>query len=239
MGGWGSGEWTRDGTKRTVESCCYLDVWLLARQGVLEPGSEFKEVWDQDYELCGATTEAGIELTLRRDNGGQIAGCLVPLTWMACHYGGKRPYFRCPGCGRRMRRLYLASGYFGCRQCHDLAYESQNQRGYNRAAGRRVRTWRKIYGELDLEEDGLSPKFKQMRRLYLVEGYFGRLQCHELDEDGFPPKPKRMRWSTYARLLTKLLEAEEEIEFWWMREKIMIMARLNRIDVRTGWKKGS
>jgi len=40
---------------------------------------------------------------------------------------GRQAFFRCPapGCGRRMRYLYLRGRYFRCRRCHDLAYVSQ------------------------------------------------------------------------------------------------------------------
>jgi hypothetical protein len=55
----------------------------------------------------------------------------VPLTWTACHFGGKRPWFVCSVCangrycGRRVAVLYLAGDSFACRRCYGLAYESQ------------------------------------------------------------------------------------------------------------------
>lgn len=51
-----------------------------------------------------------------------------------CHFGGFRFWFICPliyngrRCGRRVGVLYLNGDYFGCRQCHDIAYRSQYER---------------------------------------------------------------------------------------------------------------
>ena len=60
----------------------------------------------------------------------------VPITWTACHLGGRRPWFICP-CGRRVAVLYGAGELFACRHCCGLAYESQQepvgQRGLGRA----------------------------------------------------------------------------------------------------------
>ena len=56
----------------------------------------------------------------------------VDLVSTACHYGGRRWWFRCTAsrnglyCGRRVGRLYLAPGgkYFACRHCYNLTYQS-------------------------------------------------------------------------------------------------------------------
>lgn len=57
----------------------------------------------------------------------------VAIESTRCHFGGLRHWFICPlvvdgrACGRRCRCLYLAgtSGYFGCRECHRLTYQSR------------------------------------------------------------------------------------------------------------------
>ena len=41
------------------------------------------------------------------------------------HFSGRRCWFSCPECDCRCAILYRRHGYFGCRKCHDLAYESQ------------------------------------------------------------------------------------------------------------------
>jgi hypothetical protein len=61
----------------------------------------------------------------------------VPVVWTQCHFGGKRPYFTCPGvvngesCMRRVAKLYKppAGHYFLCRHCHNLTYRSCNESG--------------------------------------------------------------------------------------------------------------
>ena len=57
----------------------------------------------------------------------------VPLTTTPCNYGGVRYWFICPlvkngqPCGRRVRVLYKAGDYFGCRHCYELTYSSKNE----------------------------------------------------------------------------------------------------------------
>jgi hypothetical protein len=56
----------------------------------------------------------------------------VWLAWTPCHYGGKRPWFVCPGCERRVAKLCIAE-QFRCRHCLDLAYDSQQKSLKNRS----------------------------------------------------------------------------------------------------------
>ena len=52
----------------------------------------------------------------------------VQLTYSLGHRGGKRPWFICPTCPRRVGVLYHANGLpFRCRICCKLAYPSQYQ----------------------------------------------------------------------------------------------------------------
>jgi len=57
----------------------------------------------------------------------------IGLQWTACQFGGRRPWFLCPGvsqsglsCSRRVRTLYLPPGarWFCCRTCWSLTYAS-------------------------------------------------------------------------------------------------------------------
>lgn len=43
-----------------------------------------------------------------------------------CYFGGSRPWWFCPHCGRRCAILY-GGRHFWCRACHDLRYRSQNE----------------------------------------------------------------------------------------------------------------
>src|SRR5439155_6411132 len=55
----------------------------------------------------GAAVERNYEVTIDRT---------------CCTYGGSRPWFRCPSCGRRSRFIYLSWGLFVCRSCAGLTY---------------------------------------------------------------------------------------------------------------------
>lgn len=49
----------------------------------------------------------------------------VGLDWQACRFGGFRPWFLCPGCGRRCALLYLWREQPKCARCYGLTYPSQ------------------------------------------------------------------------------------------------------------------
>jgi len=76
----------------------------------------------------------------------------IPVTWTPCHYGGRRPWFLCPGrnCGRRVAKLYLpldgSAKYYLCRHCYGLAYESQRQALHNRFLQKACRIKRRLGG---------------------------------------------------------------------------------------------
>ena len=47
----------------------------------------------------------------------------VAVEWSACNYGGKRPWWVCPDCGKRVAILF-GGRRFACRHFHDLTYKS-------------------------------------------------------------------------------------------------------------------
>lgn len=59
----------------------------------------------------------------------------VPISFMDCTYGGCRPWFHCPACGRRCRVLWGAP-IFQCRSCLRILYASQNELTCDRARRR-------------------------------------------------------------------------------------------------------
>jgi hypothetical protein len=89
----------------------------------------------------------------------------VPISHVACRYGGRRPYFYCPGivsgiaCGRRVAKLYCAGRYFLCQHCYRLAYASQSERASDRML-RRANTIRKRLGG----EAGIASSFPSRPR---------------------------------------------------------------------------
>src|SRR5919112_1758092 len=145
MGGYGSGRWNQHTKKRTVEDCWVLDLAdiLLGNPdpdlpcGVLQVirinGNEFPMPIHYVF-----VEEEGPYLDITYPRGTRYAQEQVKerLTLSTRpNYGGARGYFSCPytnegeSCGNRVRMLYLPpeERHFGCRECHELTYESSQQ----------------------------------------------------------------------------------------------------------------
>ena len=131
-----------------------LDINELARGGYLYPFCKYDWVWrtnkgtQQTTVTITALTDAlqlvftmyGIEGVHQR----------VRLTYSLGPQGGKRSWFVCPTCPRRVGVLYHANGLpFRCRICCDLAYPSQYS-SRNQSYGRQLR------GMSQRERDRLS-----------------------------------------------------------------------------------
>ena len=114
MGGSGSGRSWGFNTRPCVERHASLDISLLWRGGALREGP----VANGTIDLIS-----------------HAAAQSITLAWTPCNYGGERPWFCCPGCGRRARKLYWARGFF-CRRCLGLVYVSQRQNPISRSVGR-------------------------------------------------------------------------------------------------------
>lgn len=128
MGGYGSG---RSSGRPTTGGFRRLDVRRLSREGFFTGGPRCGTwTWSREGEVVAsigyqANREA---VTLDYKANGEPQRYTVSLEWTPCHYGGARPWFRCPGrgCGRRCAVLY-GGRIFACRRCHGLAYESQRE----------------------------------------------------------------------------------------------------------------
>jgi hypothetical protein len=171
------------GGRATCESCTSIDVRRWHREGRLHPGQIFSCSWACGGEPSGSinvrTEKDAVVLLYRSWSWGatewKSVEQRVPVTWTACHFGGRRPWFVCSVysggryCGRRVAVLYGAGELFACRRCYGLAYASQqeavNQRGLEKARKIRMR----LGGDANI-----------------------------LDE--FPEKPAHMHWRTYERL---------------------------------------
>lgn len=100
---------------------------------------------------------------------------VVSLETTACNYGGKRYWFSCPHCNKRVAVLYELHDQYRCRKCHDLPYTSQRVQIPERL---RIKA-RKIRDHLDASYNLFSPvmfKPKGMHwntfdRLKLTEKY--------------------------------------------------------------------
>jgi hypothetical protein len=132
MGGFGSGQ--RWNSKARTSSYSRLDVRNWQQRGFLVVGRRF---------VSGAW-EIEVIASMKRDEPNTV--CLYPrdgwrqqrepyrvwIEWTPCNYGGKRAWFVCPrGCGHRVAILYYGDSP-ACRHCYQLAYESQQDSGWNR-----------------------------------------------------------------------------------------------------------
>lgn len=60
----------------------------------------------------------------------KIDGQIVKITLTICNYGGKRVWFICPKCHKRVGKLFrkpMAQNFY-CRLCNDLTYLSTRLR---------------------------------------------------------------------------------------------------------------
>jgi hypothetical protein len=187
MGGVGSGNWYRFDKKTTTGECHSVDVRYLHREGLLIPGHSFSLRWSragrQTGSIGGEVSDGRVTFFYRHRRGlgseWEDVRESVPLTCTACNFGGKRPWFICPGadCGRRVAILYGPGRYFLCRHCYDLTYQSQRDNNMYRALHRAQDIRRRLGGSANMTEP-------------------------------FPEKPKGMHWRTYERLWWEHHEAE-------------------------------
>ena len=191
MGGVGSGNWYRFDKKITTGECHDLDARYLHREGLLTPGRWFTLRWSRAERETGSIggVVGGSDRPERvlfhfRHRSGQgheweDVQEPVSLDWTDCNFGGKRPWFVCPGsgCGRRAAILYGLGRYFLCRHCYDLCYESQRENQMHRALRRAQTIRERLGGSANMMEP-------------------------------FPEKPKEMHWNTYEKLFWEHHEAE-------------------------------
>ncbi len=166
MGGLGSTRWNWERTRDTTDPYIWLDVRLLARQGALVPGTLSTSSWTYRGEPSGwishrAEADALVliyNVKGPRDAEWQPVRERIPLERTACHYGGSRPWFLCPGCGRRRAVLYSVGGHFRCRACHDLAYSSTREEPWDGAMRRAETLRRKFGGQRGMHQWAPKPK---------------------------------------------------------------------------------
>jgi hypothetical protein len=179
MGGLGSGTWYRWDKRTTLDEVKRLDVRWLYRQGYIQPWGRAMVTWHRGAQQTGSVGVAMVDGYLvvecrYRQRGAEAwedVRQVITLDWTVCHYGGKRPWFLCPGCRRRVAVLCGDGKWFLCRHCYRLPYASQCESGQDR----HYRKVRKIRDRL-----GVS---------------------HNLTEPVWPwNKPKGMHWRTWERL---------------------------------------
>jgi hypothetical protein len=169
MGGFRSGRWQRTDPKGTVGSNISIDIRGWSREGLLRDGSEFDVSWMGAQNFVEVLT---VRISADRAHlryryvrlGGSELKCryMVDIEWTPCHLGGKRPWFQCPGCGKRAARLYCAAEIFKCRRCHNLVYATQRLTPFGRTLRRAQRIRQKLGGSPNIATT-FPKKPKRMR----------------------------------------------------------------------------
>lgn len=60
---------------------------------------------------------------------------LVEIEWTETRFSGRRPWFRCPACARRVAAMFISTTV-ACRKCLGVRYPSQNESACDRAIRR-------------------------------------------------------------------------------------------------------
>lgn len=141
MGGLGSG---RKSGRFSTGDTWRLDVRWLYREGLLSEGRSSSVTWSRnnkkvaDIGIHAHGDYVTLKYRMRRPREEEWKDMEYPvaLEWTACHFGGKRPWFLCPICGKRAAVLYGIEVY-ACRHCLNLAYTCQREGKLDRAIRRR------------------------------------------------------------------------------------------------------
>jgi hypothetical protein len=118
-----------------VEDCRSIIVNSWSKEGLLAAGNYCRWTWKDHQGAVKAsmgvwTLDDGLELTYTINPRSEYAENIcyrVPVVFTKCNYGGRRPWFICPRCSRRVGKLYLKSKYYLCRHCNNLSYACRNE----------------------------------------------------------------------------------------------------------------
>lgn len=114
-----------------VESCHSLSAWGYFQRAQMWTDQED----DLEFSWHGDDARAVIEFT----RNGRAHVQEIALTRTPCNFGGVRFWFVCPGCGRKVGKVYLPCTMYVmntnarvwwwlCRHCFGLTYEQRRER---------------------------------------------------------------------------------------------------------------
>jgi hypothetical protein len=157
---------------------------MAERDDLLATRSYFQWSWTRNGERAASigvrvhTESVPLIYTHSRwDSEPRAMEYAINLERTPCYYGGERVWFRCPAreCGRRVAILYSA-GYFVCRHCLQLAYESQREQPHYRALHKAQAIHEKLGGTGIIDDPVFKPQgmhwrtySRQMKRLQEAE----------------------------------------------------------------------
>jgi hypothetical protein len=183
-----------------------LDINLLARRGLIAPGSATSPHAIRWVNSDGEMIASG---WISADMRGDVEGSLhiqigqfqqtITLATLPRYYGGRQWFFLCPVTNRRASVLWLPRGerQFASRKAWPgkVAYSSQFMTPADRAHLGMERIKQRLIGELDPEEWDL------------------------------PPKPKWMRWRTYQRFVERFERYEAALDAGSLSRAMKLMKR--------------
>lgn len=171
MGGFGSGR-RYQGGKDTTEDSRPLDIRKLQRAGLLTPGKSFGWQWtvnDRPVADIGVRVEEQRVLLVYRhrrrgDSDWQEVEQPIYLDHTICSYGGMRPWWICPSCGRRVAILYGPGKLYACRHCCQLVYSCQREADDDRAMRKADTIRRRLGWRVGIANPkGAKPKWMHWR----------------------------------------------------------------------------
>lgn len=204
MGGLGSGGHNNKGRGR-VEGYHYLDATRLEQFGLLAEGKTSELTWsDQNGVPCNRIRVRSGRRQIRLDYKWRLGDGpwtpheeAVAIDWNKRHLGGEQPYFFCPRCSSRVKRLYGGTRYL-CRSCHNLVHASTQERPGNRATRKNQKLRRKLGVSIALG-DWIGPRPKGMHRK-TFEKISARIHAAEAEVyDDMLVLLKRMKRTTERR----------------------------------------
>ncbi len=127
-----------------------LEIWWLKANRWLQPSIDYHTIsWSRNnieafsigLRIVIVPNDRFVELLYKLvgPDGKKIqVDTQVMLLTTKCNYGGTRYWFECPSCYERVGIMYHRSGYFACRHCQHLTYESKKVNGVEKITGRIV-----------------------------------------------------------------------------------------------------
>jgi hypothetical protein len=143
MGGRGSGGHNSKGKVRDVQ-CARLDVHELAREGNLKLGSRGLLFGTIYFEVAGGPDAQRLILEFpcpSASGEAEHVRQVIVCYWRKAHFGGRYLMFLCSECRRPTRVLYARYatqriGFFSCRKCAGITYQSTMGHRWDRSARR-------------------------------------------------------------------------------------------------------
>lgn len=188
MGGIGSGR--HNYGRPTVESSHHIDVRWLKKYGKLDYPNSGSLSWSRNGQKTGAISysinDERILLSYRHkypnSSEWEQVQQSIHITTTECNYGGKRKWFLCPKCSKRVAIVYSYSKYFYCRNCLSLPYRSTLESDRDRIFTKKHELGEQIFqyyerGEGFFKKKGMHQKtfdhklrkYKELERQTLME----------------------------------------------------------------------